>query len=142
VQPQLVDQARRQVLVHRRRAAGDRDIGIARCRARLRQRRLDPVGDERERRPALHLERRPLVVGEHEHRRVVRRVVAPPAGPLLVVRPAVRAEHVAAHHERAGRRQRRDRVGVRVGLLDHPAVQPVVDALAERLIAALVGPAA
>jgi hypothetical protein len=49
VQTELVDQPCRQVLVHRVRAAGDRDVLLARCRARLRQRHRDPVGDEGER---------------------------------------------------------------------------------------------
>jgi hypothetical protein len=47
VQPQLVDRSRRQVLVHRIGASGDRDIRLARSLPRLLQRRLDPVGDER-----------------------------------------------------------------------------------------------
>ncbi len=43
-------------------------------------------------------ERRALVVGQDEHRRVERRLVAPPALPFVVApRPALRAELVAAH---------------------------------------------
>ena len=59
------------------------------------------AGDEVERGVA-QAERRPRVVGEDEHRGVERRLVAPPALPLLVrPRPAERAELVAAHDLRA-----------------------------------------
>ena len=37
---------------------------------------------------------------EHEDRRVIRRVVAPPAFPGLVPRPSAAAEHLAAHDVR------------------------------------------
>ena len=87
VQVQLVEQAGGEVLVDRARAAGDRDVLVAGGRARLLERGLDPVGDEVERRAALHLERLARVVGEHVDRRVVRRVLAPPAAPLSVPRP-------------------------------------------------------
>jgi hypothetical protein len=79
------------------------------------------------------------VVGEDEHGRVIRRLVAPPSLPVEVPRAATRTEHVAAHHVGARRRDRCDLVGVRVGLLEHPAMQAAVDALAERLVRALVG---
>src|SRR5262249_54211781 len=61
------------------------------------QRPLDTVGDEVEGRAALHLERRPRMVGEDEDRTVIGRRVAPPALPALVgPGPAHRPEHVAA----------------------------------------------
>jgi hypothetical protein len=38
-------------------------------------------------------------MGQHEHRTVVRRVIPPPAVPLLIApRPADGTEHVAAHN--------------------------------------------
>jgi hypothetical protein len=47
---------------------------------------------------AFHGERRSRMVGEYEHWRVKRRIVAPPAPPSIVgPRTANRAEHVAAH---------------------------------------------
>ena len=52
------------------------------------ERRPDAVADEVEGRAAPHRHRVTRVVGQHEHRVVVRRVVAPPAGPLLPVRVA------------------------------------------------------
>ena len=69
--------------------------------SRLRQRRLDPVGDEVEGRPALHLQRLALVVGEDEDRHVEGRVLAPPAAPGLVPGAGAAAEHVAPHQHRA-----------------------------------------
>ncbi len=48
-----------QVLPDRRHAAPQADIGASRRLERTRQCRLDPVGDEVERRPALHRQRRP-----------------------------------------------------------------------------------
>ena len=46
---------------------------------------------------------------------------------------------VAAQDEGRGRRDGRDLVGVLVGLVEQPPVQPVPDALAPRLVEALVG---
>src|SRR6185369_9858678 len=83
------------------RAAGDRHVRLARRRPGLRQRRVDAVGDERERGPALHGQRLARVGGQHEDRHVVRRVVAPPAGPRLVPRAGAAAEHLAPHDVRA-----------------------------------------
>jgi hypothetical protein len=102
VQPQLVDQPGGQVLVDRGRAAGDRDIrvpgrhpGAVQCGHR-------PVGDEREGRTALHGQRLARVVGQDEHRRVVGRLLAPPASPGHIPLAAAWTEHVAAHDVRAG----------------------------------------
>src|SRR5439155_1744194 len=61
------------------------------------ERGLDPVGDEVEGRAALHRNRVARVVGEHEDRRVVGRVLAPPACPGLVPVATPGTEHVAAH---------------------------------------------
>ena len=55
---QLVDQARVQVLLDRRRTPTEADVGTVGGRERLVQRGLDAVGDEVERGAALHLDRR------------------------------------------------------------------------------------
>src|SRR5204862_4998402 len=48
--------------------------------------------------PAFHRDRFARVVRQHEHRHVIRRVLAPPAAPLVVgPRPAYGAEHVSPH---------------------------------------------
>jgi hypothetical protein len=97
----LVEQPGREVLLHGAGAAGDRDILVARRRARLLERGLDPVREEVERRAAVHLQRLARIVGQHEDRGVVRRILAPPAAPRLVPLAATgRAEHVAAHDGR------------------------------------------
>src|SRR4051794_13233353 len=77
------------------------------------------------------------VMGEHEHRSVVRRLRSPPPAPVLVPLTADRPEHVAAHevgatrtHEPGGRRL----VGL-VGALvaQMPGVQ-LPPALAQRVL--------
>src|SRR5689334_11891178 len=88
---QLVDQPRLEILAHRRDAAADTNILAPGGRLCLLERRLDPLGDEVEHRAALHLERGPPVMCQYEHRRVIRRLFAPPAAPALVrPRPAHR----------------------------------------------------
>jgi hypothetical protein len=81
------------------------DAGVARRRARLRERRLDPVGDEGEGGVAggrAQFQRLALVVGEDEDGHVERRLVAPPALERLVApRALLAAEHLAAHDHRA-----------------------------------------
>ena len=79
--------------------------------------------EEVERGAALHLHRGPRVVGEHEGRRVERRVRPPPALPVRVVVPPGRAELVRAHDLGA----EADAVALRervVDALDPPAVLP------------------
>src|SRR5882757_10734280 len=56
-----------------------------------------PVGHERERRAAVHLERLPAMVGQHVHRRVIRRLGSPPSLPLEIPLSTPGPEHVAAH---------------------------------------------
>ena len=73
-----------QILAHRRGAAADLDVEVARGGLGLSERRLDPLGDEMEGRAALHLDRRAGVVGQDEGRRVIGGIVAPPALPRLV----------------------------------------------------------
>jgi hypothetical protein len=80
-------------------------------------------------------------MGEDEDRRVIRRLVSPPATPVLVPRTADRAEHVAAHDVRAAGAHQ-PVLGGEVGFVGHLAEMPGVElhaADAERVLAALVG---
>jgi hypothetical protein len=98
----LVDETRAQVLLDRVRPAADAHVPSAGGLACPLERLVDAAGDEMERRAALHLEGRARVMGQHEHRHVVRRVLAPPALPAHVgPRPAYRPEHVPAEDPRA-----------------------------------------
>jgi hypothetical protein len=54
VQAELVDRAACEVLVHRRGTTSARHLASPAALSRLRERRLDPVGDEVERRATLH----------------------------------------------------------------------------------------
>src|SRR5512135_3716062 len=103
---QLVDQPRAQVLPDRRHAAAEAYVLAARRGARLFARGADAFGDEAELRAARHPERRAHVVRQHEHRRVVGRLLAPPSLPAFV-RPgsAHRAEHVAPEDPGADARE-------------------------------------
>src|SRR5262249_58566251 len=94
VEAELVDPACRKRLAHGRRAAGDVDSAIT-CGLRgARERGVEAVADEIERRSARELDRLVLVVREDEDRRVVWRLVAPPAAPVALPRTANRPEHV------------------------------------------------
>nr|WP_233506928.1 hypothetical protein [Jiangella anatolica] len=128
MQPQLVDQTG-EVLVDGRRTARDRDIAVAGRRTGLCQCRLDSVGDEVVRGAALHRLRFARVVGKHEDRRLVRRIVAPPAVPVPVPLTTHRAEHVAPHDEGAGGRHLLD-LGLVLGPVGEPGVQLVAPAVA------------
>ncbi len=68
----------------------------ARCSGRLLQSGVNAFGDKTKLRASRHPERRARVMRQHEDRRVIRRLVAPPALPA-VVRPwaSDRTEHVA-----------------------------------------------
>src|SRR4051794_23027890 len=143
VERQLVDDRCNEGLAHGRGATGDVYAALAGRLTRLCVSGVEAVGDEVERGPAFHLDRLVGVVGEHEHRRVVRRLGAPPTAPVLIPLAADRPEHVPPHdvgaawaHEPAGRR----RVGV-VGTLvaEMPSVE-LAPAFAQRILAALVGP--
>src|SRR5207237_7789380 len=81
---QLVDQAGAQILPNRRYAAAETDVAAARCGGRLLQRGVYAFGDEPKLGAARHLERRAGVMRQHEDRRVIRRLVAPPSLPALV----------------------------------------------------------
>ena len=153
VEIELVEQPGRQVLLHNACAAGNRDVVVIRRRPGSLEGGLDPVGDERERRPTLHRQRLARVVAEYEHRRVEGRVLAPPARPRLVPRSVAAAEHLAAHD--VGADTLDDlvddlRVGAALAALqsvllapaggrEHPLVQ-AHPALSDRVLEALVGP--
>src|SRR3954453_1021916 len=100
-----VDQVGGQELAHRRHPSADAHVEVTsqlachvECFGRF-------LVDEVEGRAALHLERRPDVMSEYHDGRVERRVVAPPALPLLVCPgAALVAELVAAHDLRADTR--------------------------------------
>src|SRR5213082_431985 len=94
----LVDEPRLEILAHRGRPAADLDIELARGLTGATERFLDSAGDEMKDGPAFHRDRFARVVRQHEHRYVIRRVLAPPVVPLVVgPRPAHGAEHVSAH---------------------------------------------
>src|SRR5258708_39278989 len=99
---QLVNQLGAQVLADGGDAAAQAHVAPARRRERLLERRVNAVGDEAELGAPRHLERRPGVVRQDEDRRVIRRLLAPPALPALVgPGPAHRAQHVAPEDPRA-----------------------------------------
>src|SRR2546430_16512564 len=92
----LVDQAGAQILPDSGYAAPEADVAAVRCSARLLQSRVNAFGDKAKLRTSRHPERRPRVMRQHEDRRVIRRLLAPPALPALVrPRAAHRTEHVA-----------------------------------------------
>src|SRR6185312_15086444 len=92
------DQSFAQVLPDGADAAAQPDVLAGRRLARTLERRMDAVGHEVEGRAALHRVRRAGVVRQHEDRRVVGRVRAPPALPVVIGPGAAdRPEHVPAH---------------------------------------------
>src|SRR5579859_5705192 len=94
----FVDQAGAEVLLNGGRAAAEPHVPAVRGSVCLLQRGLDAIGYEMERRAALHRDRGARIVGEHEDRVMVRRVVSPPALPLVVApRSADWTEHVAPY---------------------------------------------
>jgi hypothetical protein len=121
----------------------------ARCRPRLLECRLDPVGDEGERRTALHRHGLAGVPRQHEHRMVEGRVLSPPAVCVWIVGP--RALTAAVHPPTHDRRRRvadrfldevrvhvrltvRETVSLAEGLgRERPLVQPTA-ALPKRLL--------
>src|SRR5262249_45986373 len=98
---QFIDEARGKVLLRDIRSAAERHIFSIRCLPGLLECRLDAVSDEKECRASLHGQRFARVVGEHENRMVVWRVVAPPTLPRLLSPGAwPSAEHIAPHDRR------------------------------------------
>src|SRR6266478_6529588 len=93
---QLVNQGGAQILPNGGYASTEADVAAAPCSARLLQSGVNAFGDKAKLRASRHPKRRPRVMRQHEHGRVIRRLVAPPALPA-VVRPLAsdRTEHVA-----------------------------------------------
>src|SRR5262245_49812608 len=93
---ELVDQAGAQVLADRGDPAAQADVAPRRGFLRLLERSVDSFGDEMKHGAAFHRQRRPRMMRQHEDRRVVRRLLAPPTLPTLVgPRSADGSEHVA-----------------------------------------------
>src|SRR4029453_11971497 len=150
VQLELVDEPSRQVLVDDVGAAADEHVLPASRVPCPVERRLDPVGHERERR-VRERERLSLVMREHKHGTVEGRPAPPPPLPLVGPRPGPTAELPATHDLRADVLKRLlDHPGARVHLAaletvrlapgaqrDYPIVQPLA-AHAERILQALV----
>src|SRR6202795_3988675 len=93
---QLINQGGAQILPNSGYAATEADVAAARCSGRLLQSGVNAFGDKAELRTSRHHKRRPRVMRQYKDRRVIRRLVAPPALPA-VVRPRAsdRPEHVA-----------------------------------------------
>jgi NADH:ubiquinone reductase (H+-translocating) len=109
----VVDQVGGEELADGSRAAADADVEAARGAPGGRERVGRAGLDEVEGRAALHLDRGPGVMGQHEDGGVERRLLPPPALPLLIgPRAALRAELVAAHDLRADARAPGAREGV------------------------------
>src|SRR5215213_1610089 len=143
VERELVDDPRNEGLAHSRGATRDVYAGLAGRLTRLCVSGVEAAGDEVEGRSAFHLDRLVSVMGEHKHRRVVRRLGTPPAAPVLIPLAADRPEHVPPHdvraaraHEPAGRR----RVGVVGALIAEMPTMELAPTLAEWILAALVAP--
>src|SRR3954464_1836583 len=112
VERELVDDPGNEGLAHGRGATRDVYATLAGRLTRLCVSGVKAVGDEVEGGPALHLDRLVSVMGEHKHRRAVRRLGAPPATPVPIPPAAGPPEHIPPHdvgaawaHEPAGRRR-------------------------------------
>ena len=92
-----VDEPGLEELAHDGRAAADPHVLAARRLQREVERLAGRRGQEVEGRVARHLENRARAVGEHEHRDMERRLVAPPAAPVRIVRGGVEPEHAGPH---------------------------------------------
>src|ERR671938_1758357 len=143
VERELVDDPGNEGLAHSRGATRDVYTALAGRLTRFCVSGVEAAGDEVEGRPAVHLDRLVSVMGEHKHRRVVRRLRTPPATPVLIPLAADRPEHVPPHdvraaraHEPAGRR----RVGVVGALVAEMPAMDLAPTLAEWVLAALFGP--
>src|SRR5262245_56406515 len=101
-QTELVEQSRAKVLTHRLDAPADLHVATIGGLLRLIQRRLDTLGHKDKGGAAFHLDRIARMMRQHEGRRVIGRIGAPPTLPALV-RPgaADRPEHIAAEDEGA-----------------------------------------
>src|SRR4051812_21926774 len=142
VERELVDDPCDESLAHGRGATRDVYAALAGRLTRLCVSGVEAVGDEVEGGPAFHLDRLVGVMGEHKHRRVVRRLGAPPAAPVLIPLPADRPEHVPPHDVGAARAHEpacRRRVGVVGALVAEMPTVELAPAFAQWILAALVG---
>src|ERR1700694_1667538 len=155
VQVQLIEAAGCEILPDGDGTTGDRHVLIAGDGSGLLQRGRYPVRDERELSAALHRQWLARVMGEHENRRMVWRLVAPPALPLLIPISGPTPKHLAAHD--VGADTLGDLIGdVRVGIVqaahlallsapagrrEHPLVK-AHPALTGRVFNALIRPGA
>src|SRR5262249_56610094 len=80
----LVDKPGATIWPHRLDAPADLHVATVGGALRLIQRRLDTPGHEDEGGAAFHLDRIARMVRQHEGRRVIGRIAAPPALPALV----------------------------------------------------------
>src|SRR5262249_51922418 len=83
-QMQLVDQAGTQILPNGGNAATHADVTPARSGACLLEGGMNTFCDEPKLRTSGHLERRSRMMGEHEDRHMIRRLLAPPSLPTLI----------------------------------------------------------
>src|ERR1043165_8112632 len=93
---QFINQPRADVLLNGRNTATDADILVFRCILSELQRGMDSARHEVKRCTAFHLDRFAWMMGQHESRYMIRRFLAPPSFPRVVLPWAAhRAEHVA-----------------------------------------------
>src|SRR2546423_15233743 len=90
VERELVDDPCNEGLAHGRGATRDVYAALAGRLTRLCVSGVEAVGDEVEGGPAFHLDRLLGVMGEPQHRRVVRRLGPPPTAPVLLPLPPAR----------------------------------------------------
>ena len=93
----LIDEPGAKILSDGRDSAAEPDVfSVGRIGGSL-QRHVDTIGYKMKGRAASHDDRFARMVGEHENRRVVRRVIAPPSLPGVIGPwPSDRPEHIAA----------------------------------------------
>src|SRR5208337_1916062 len=95
---EVVNQSSAQKLLDRRNASTDPNVFPICGRGSALQGGLNAFGDEMERSLPSHRDRGPCVMGQHEHRSMEWRIIAPPTLPGFVrPGPSHRPKHVATH---------------------------------------------
>jgi len=98
----LIHLACHNVLPHRLDTAANLDVLGARGLARLVQSSVGAISDKVKCRAASHLDWRSRIMRQHEGRRMIGRIAAPPALPLIVWPLSTnRSEHVSTEYEGA-----------------------------------------